>query len=262
MILPIMARSSDPQIHLAAWMTSTAGGLLLALLPVGASAAPAAGVIELFTSQGCNDCPPADVLLGQLASSPGVIALSYHVTYWDALGWHDRFGLAEFDARQQYYVTQLRLPSAFTPQAVIDGRVSAIGSDQMSIEAALSKAPPSLPIQLRVDQGQVRIALPAVPTRLATPLQVIFIGYEPRALTEVGAGENAGRKLQEYDVVRTYRRVGLWQGGAAQFSVPLSLLPPEATGIVVLLQEPQGSIAGAATFAADAQASGASLQKH
>jgi hypothetical protein len=242
-------------------MSAGVAGLFLALLPVGASAAPPVGVIELFTSQGCNDCPPADVLLGQFARSPGVIALAYHVTYWDALGWHDRFGLPESDARQQFYVTQLRLPSAFTPQAVIDGRVSAIGSDQSSIEAALSKARPSVPIQLQLDQGQVRIALPAVAARLPAPLQVIFIGYEPRALTEVGAGENAGRKLQEYDVVRTYRRIGSWQGGAAQFSVPLSLLPPEATGIAVLLQEPQGSIAGAATLAADAQASGASLQK-
>ena len=243
-------------------MTLAAGGLLLALLSVGAAAAAPVGVIELFTSQGCNDCPPADVLLGQLARSPGVIALSYHVTYWDALGWHDRFGLAESDERQQYYVTQLRLPSAFTPQAVIDGRVSAIGSDQMSIEAALSKSRPPLPIELTLDQGRVRISLPVVTTRLPAPLQVIFIGYEPRALTAVGAGENAGRKLQEYDVVRTYRRVGLWQGGAAQFSVPLSVLPPEATGIAVLLQEPQGSIAGAAALAADAHASGASLQKH
>jgi hypothetical protein len=243
-------------------MTSAAAALCLTLLPVSAQAAAPAGVIELFTSQGCNDCPPAEVVLRQLARAPGVIALSYHVTYWDALGWHDRFGLPESDARQQYYVTQLRLPSAFTPQAVIDGRVSAIGSDQMSIEAALSKAQPTLPIQLTLDQGRVRIALPAVTTRLPAALQVIFIGYEPRALTEVGAGENAGRKLQEYDVVRTYRRIGLWQGGAAQFSVPLSVLPPEASGIVVLLQEPQGNIAGAAALAADAQASGASLQKH
>src|SRR5215472_18192504 len=108
----MMARQSDPrQIHLAAWMTSAAGGLLLSLLAVGAAAAPPAGVIELFTSQGCNDCPPADVLLGQLARSPGVIALSYHVTYWDALGWHDRFGLSAADQRQKYYVSRLGLPS-------------------------------------------------------------------------------------------------------------------------------------------------------
>jgi hypothetical protein len=243
-------------------MTAAVGALCLTLLPVSAPAAAPAGVIELFTSQGCNDCPPAEVLMGQLARAPGVIALSYHVTYWDALGWHDRFGLPESDERQQYYVTQLRLPSAFTPQAVIDGRVSAIGSDQMSIEAALSKGQPTLPIELTLDQGRVRIALPAAAARLPAPLQVIFIGYEPRALTEVGAGENAGRKLQEYDVVRTYRRIGLWQGGAAQFSVPLSSLPQGATGIAVLLQEPQGGIAGAAALAADAPASGASLQKH
>jgi hypothetical protein len=252
-----MHRMADSrQVYRAGRMTCGAGALLLALLPVCASAATPAGVIELFTSQGCNSCPPADALLGQLARSPDLIALSYHVTYWDALGWHDRFGLAEADQRQQYYVTQLHLSTAFTPQAVINGRVSVIGSDQYSITTALSQKRPSIPLTLGLDEGQVRIALPATATPLPAPLQVIFIGYVPRTSTEIGAGENAGRKLQEFDVVRAYRPLGLWQGAAARFSVPLSSLPPEATGIVVLLQEPKGQIAGAAALA-----TGVSLEK-
>ena len=244
---PQMYRMSDPrQAHLSRWITSVTGALLLALLPLCAPAATPAGVIELFTSQGCNSCPPADALLGQLAQAPGVIALSYHVTYWDALGWHDRFGLPEADQRQQYYVTQLGLPSAFTPQAVVNGHVSLIGSNRPSIETALSQTRPSIALAVGLDQGRVRIGLPAAATPPPAPLRVILIGYAPRALTEIGAGENAGRKLQEFDVVRTYRPLGVWRGVATELSVPLSQLPPEATGIVVLLQEPQGRIAGAA----------------
>jgi hypothetical protein len=246
---PMLSMSDPRQLHLSGWMTSVAGVLLLAL-PGGVLAATPTGVIELFTSQGCDSCPPAEALLGQLIHSPGVIALSYHVTYWDALGWHDRFGLHVADQRQQFYVSQLRLPSAFTPQAVINGRVSAIGSDQRSIVTALSQTGPTVAVALGVDRGRVRIALPAAATPPSTPLQVICIAYVPRALTEVGAGENAGRKLQEFDIVRTYLPVGNWQGAAAQFSVPLAQLPPEATGIAVLVQEPQGRIVGAATLAA------------
>jgi hypothetical protein len=249
---------SDPrQIRFSRWITAVAGALLLAL-PLCAPAATPAGVIELFTSQGCNSCPPADELLGEFARSPGVIALSYHVTYWDALGWHDRFGLPQADQLQQYYVTQLRLPSAFTPQAVVNGHVSLIGSDRSSIETALGQRPPSIALALGLDQGQVHIELAAAATPPPAPLRVILIGYAPRALTEIGAGENAGRKLQEFDVVRAYLPLGIWQGAAAEFSVRLSQLPPEATGIVVLLQEPQGRIAGAATTSI---ASGAPLQK-
>ena len=249
---------SDPdQVHLSGWITAVAGALLLAL-PLCAPAAAPAGVIELFTSQGCNSCPPADELLGEFARSPGVIALSYHVTYWDALGWHDRFGLPSADQRQQYYVTQLRLPSAFTPQVVVNGDVSLIGSDRSSIETALGQSRPSIALAVGLDQGRVRIALPAAASPPPAPLRVILIGYAPRALTEIAAGENAGRKLQEFDVVRTYLPIGVWRGAAAQLSVPLSQLAPEATGIVVLLQEPQGRIAGAATTNV---ASGAPPQK-
>lgn len=246
-----MRRVSDPRpLPLARWTKSIAGALLLALLPACALASTPAGVVELFTSQGCNSCPPADALLGQLTRASGVIALSYHVTYWDALGWHDRFGLSAADQRQQYYVSRLGLPSAFTPQAVVNGRTSVVGSDRLSIAAALSAMRPTIAVGLAVDQGQVRIALPASGTAEPVPLQVIFIAYVPQALTEIGAGENAGRKLQEFDVVRTYRPLGAWQGAPAQFSVPLSQLPPEATGIAVLLQEPQGRIVGAAALAA------------
>jgi hypothetical protein len=244
-----MRRTSDSNpMHLWAWLTSLAG-TLLALLPVRLSAAQVPGVVELFTSQGCNTCPPAEALLGDLVRSQDVIALAYHVTYWDQLGWHDRFGLSAADARQQYYVAQLRLSTAFTPQAVINGRVSVIGSDRPAVLTALSKSTPSVPVSLRLEQHQARIELPAAAQPARSPLEVILVAYLPRAATEVGAGENAGHKLQEFDIVRAYRPLGLWHGSAMQFSVPLSSLPAEATGIAVLLQERGGPIAGATKLA-------------
>jgi hypothetical protein len=222
----------------------------LALLPLlGASPriAGAAAVVELFTSQGCSDCPPADALLGEFARVPGVVALAYHVTYWDALGWHDRFGLRQADERQQYYVRQLRLSTAFTPQAVIDGRVSLIGSDRRAVAAALGESRLTIPVSLGLAHNQVRIELRA--RALPAPINVIIVGYLPQVATAVGAGENAGHKLQEFDVVRTYDVVGVWRGEAKLFAIPLASLPLDASRIAVLLQGPDGMISGAATLA-------------
>jgi hypothetical protein len=221
-------------------------GVLTLLLGGIARTAPAA-VVELFTSQGCNDCPPADALLGELARVPGVIALAYHVTYWDGLGWHDRFGLSQADELQQHYVQQLRLPAAFTPQAVIDGRLSVIGSDRRAISTALATSRGTIPVALALSRGDVHIEL--TPQALSTPVNVILVGYLPQAATKIGAGENAGRALEEFDIVRSYRVVGVWHGNAAHLAVPLSSLPPEVARVAVLLRSPAGVILGAAPLA-------------
>jgi hypothetical protein len=205
------------------------------------------GVVELFTSQGCSDCPPADALLGELARFPGVVALAYHVTYWDELGWHDRFGLPQADERQEYYAKHLRLSAEFTPQAVINGQVSLVGSDRQAIVKALRASRVAIPVILGLAKGQVLVKLAA--QELPAPVDVILVGYLPRAVTAVGGGENGGRKLKEFNVVRTEDVLGVWRGNARRFLVPLSSMPPEARRIAVLLQRPAGTIAGAATLA-------------
>jgi len=222
---------------------------MLALLPCAthAQTAPSTQIVELFTSQGCSDCPPADALLGELARSPGVVALAYHVTYWDALGWHDHFELPQADARQQSYVAQLHLTSAFTPQAVVNGRVSLIGSNRQAIGEALQGAGATIPIRLGVTNGQVLIDLAA--HSLPAPVNVILVGYLPQATTAVGAGENRGRELVEFNIVRAYRVLGAWRGDARRLLFNLASLPPDASRIAVLLQQPQGMISGAATLA-------------
>jgi hypothetical protein len=237
-----MRRNMNLMLGRKTWMI----GAMTLLLGGTAQTAPAA-VVELFTSQGCNDCPPADALLGELGRVPGVIALAYHVTYWDALGWHDRFELSQADELQESYVKQLRLPAAFTPQAVIDGRISAIGSDRRAISTALGSSRATIPVALALSGGQVHIELSA--QTLSTPVTVVLVGYLPEVTTKIGGGENAGRALEEFDVVRSYRVVGVWRGSAAQLAVPLSSLPPEAPRIVVLLRSPAGVILGAATLA-------------
>jgi hypothetical protein len=220
---------------------------LLPQLAESAQTAPSMGVVELFTSQGCSDCPPADALLGELAQFPGVIALAYHVTYWDELGWHDRFGLPQADERQQSYARQLHLSAEFTPQAVIDGQVSLIGSDRPAIVKALRASRMTVPVILGLAKGQVIVELAA--QELPAPVDIILVGYLPKAVTAVGGGENGGRQLKEFNVVRAEDVLGVWRGNARRFLVPLSSMPPEASRIAVLLQLPAGTIAGAATLA-------------
>jgi hypothetical protein len=96
-------------------------------------------VVELYTSQGCSSCPPADALLGELSRMPNVLALAFHVDYWDSIGWHDKFALPLARERQRRYVETLRLSSAFTPQVVVDGRSSFVGSDKPRILAAMAE---------------------------------------------------------------------------------------------------------------------------
>lgn len=124
-------------------MTSLPRGRTLAaaaLLCCGSvNADSRAAVIELFTSEGCNSCPPAEAYIGELARRPDVLALAYHVDYWDELGWRDRFALRESAVRQRMYAQALGRPSLYTPQVIVDGRQDYVGSDRARIERALNE---------------------------------------------------------------------------------------------------------------------------
>jgi hypothetical protein len=176
-------------------------------------------LVELFTSQGCNSCPPADALLGKLAQRQGVVALAWHVDYWDGLGWKDRFSSAEATARQYDYARRLGRDGIYTPQLVIDGAAETVGSDEAAASQAIAQAAarggqgPS--IALSTDRMQVDLG--EAPEAAAT---VWLIGYDPEQTTAVGRGENAGRSLTEYQIVRRAVRLGSWLGGAASFDLP------------------------------------------
>jgi hypothetical protein len=210
-----------------------------------AIADPAPVVVELFTSQGCESCPPADRLLGELARRPGVIALAYHVDYWDHLGWKDRFGLPEASARQRAYAHAMALSSVYTPQMVIDGTTDVVGSDRPAVLAALKAKPDGAPIHLSCADGKLMIAI--APSKIGGPAEITVVAYIPEAETKVARGENAGRTLTEYSIVRAVRPMGRWDGEAKQLGLDLTL-PDGATMAAVLVQGAgEGPMMGAAT---------------
>ena len=213
-----------------------------------ASGAHGPAVVELFTSQGCSSCPPADALLGELSQTPKVVALAFHVDYWDSIGWRDRFAIPTATERQRRYVETLGLSSAFTPQVVIDGRGSFAGSDKRRILAALSELLNTIPISVEVAGGEITVTVPE--SRDRAGYEVNLVAYLPEAVTAVGRGENSGRTLNEFNIVRQFRSLGVWNGQETVFRVPLDSFPAEASRVAVLLQRAQqGPIAGSATVA-------------
>lgn len=210
----------------------------------GADVASRPLVIELFTSQGCSSCPPADVSLGRLSRRPDVLALAFHVDYWDSLGWRDRFELRQAVERQNAYLLNFRRPSAFTPQFVIDGRRDAI--DTSSIVQALQAPRDSVPLTLAVRDAQVLVEVGE--KQGAHPAEVLLLTFLRHASTSVGRGENGGRTLEEFNIVRSVRTLGEWQGASKSYRVGVSTLPSDATDVAVLVQDRRaGPIAGAAT---------------
>jgi hypothetical protein len=212
------------------------------------NAQPRPVVVELFTSQGCSSCPPADAYLGTLSARSDVLALAFHVAYWDELGWRDRFALAQSVQRQNIYARNLRRSSVYTPQLVIDGRGDALGSDRRTVAKALSGNRDGVPVAVSVSAAEVVVGIGAqagVP-----PSDVMFVAYLHHAVSGIGRGENAGRTLDEFNIVRDIRTLGLWQGQLKTFHVPLASLPPDATDVAVLVQPSgQGPIIGAAAHA-------------
>jgi hypothetical protein len=194
-------------------------------------------VVELFTSEGCSSCPPADAVLQQLlAASPvsgaEIVALGEHVDYWDALGWKDRFSSAALTARQQTYGRALNVDAIYTPQIVVDGRQEMVGSDVAAVKKALARALDTPHGRIRIDAeaaeaGALSVALAA--TELPPPAkgdrdEFVVAVTEDQLTTDVRRGENHGRRLSHAAVVRSLMAVGRVNGGQSTASarVPLA----------------------------------------
>ena len=215
-------------------------------LPAQSNSPRGPAVVELYTSQGCSSCPPADALLGELSQMPNVLALAFHVDYWDSIGWRDHFALPTAVRRQQQYVETLGLSSAFTPQAVVDGRSSFVGSDKRRILAAIAEPLNTIPISVEVARGVLTVSVPERQDRERH--DVNLIAYLPQADTNVERGENSGRTLREFNIVRQFRSLGVWNGRESVFRAPVDSFPADATRVAVLLQrDQQGPIVGSAT---------------
>ena len=229
-------------LAIASVLTTAAGAAAAACL----GARPA--VIELYTSQGCNSCPPADALLGELARRPEVLALAFHVDYWDDLGWKDRFDLPVAVQRQSNYARALKLASMYTPQMVIDGQADVLGSDRERVEQLLHQPRTGVPVHIAVQGDELVVGLDDVANSPASEVQLV--SYLRAAETAIGRGENSGRLLREFNIVRSLTTLGKWRGTAAQWRVKLTSLPADAHDVAVLVQEPlSGAMAGAASLA-------------
>jgi hypothetical protein len=220
--------------------------LLLSAGMVAAQSRPT--VVELYTSEGCSSCPPAEAQIGRLSKQDGIIALAFHVDYWDDLGWRDRFELPEAVARQRNYAHSLRLRSVYTPQLVIDGQRDVVGGGD-GIGSSGNK--PGVPVDVAVRNDSLVVTLGAQQQPTAqqpTACDVLLLGYLPQAASSVTRGENAGRELHEFNIVRSVRNLGSWQGEGKSFSVPLTAIAADATAVAVLVQQrDQGPILGAAS---------------
>ena len=230
-------------------MTTSSRHWLAAVLALCGTAAAGAQqrplVVELFTSEGCSSCPPAEAYIGQLSARADVVALAFHVDYWDDLGWRDRFELAQAVERQNIYARNLRHPSVYTPQLVIDGRFDAIGTDSNAVARALATQRTNVPLSVALHDSEVRVAIGALPQ--SPRCDVLLIAYRHHATSAIGRGENAGRNLEEFNIVRDIRTLGGWQGEPREFRAPLASLPADATDVAVLIQPSgQGAMVGAA----------------
>jgi len=212
-----------------------------------AAAAPRPLVLELFTSEGCSSCPPAEAYIGELAGRSDILALAFHVDYWDDQGWRDRFELSQATTRQQVYGRTLRLRNVYTPQFIVDGRADLVGTGRGGVDKVLQEPREDVPVTLSVEHGEIRVRLAS--SDRAQRSEVILVSYLRKAVSAIGRGENTGRTLAEYNIVRSLRSLGRWDGSAHDFSASLTALPRDATDVAVLVQTTgQGAILGAATL--------------
>ena len=228
-------------------LLASAGALAGSLLPGGMPAKAAAPVarrgvaLELFTSQGCSSCPPADRLLGELARDPSVVALAWHVDYWNSLGWNDPFASRLATDRQRAYADRLNA-EVYTPALVIGGAAMVVGSDRAAIRAALATLPvPPVTVALAAEGGALAAEIGAA----GQPVIALAAIYDPQHMTDVARGENGGRQLQEYRIVRQAVPLASWDGAPRRLALPP--LPP-GQGMVVLVQGADLRVLGVADW--------------
>ena len=232
------------RLFLAGLTLAIAAGTSLFLAPATPPAKAGSGnhnghpvVVELFTSQGCHSCPPADKYVGELKKHENVIALAYHVDYWDYIGWKDVFGRAEHTARQKAYATFAGRRSIYTPQMVVGGVHDVVGTHPKDVEDVIRRhrALPQL-IELDADRATDTLRIVAkAQAAFAPPLEVQVVQFMRQGHVEITRGENAGRMLDYANVVTGWSKIGSWDGKS-----PLQVTAPVAAdqSAVVILQRP------------------------
>src|SRR5947207_5033242 len=214
-------------------------GLLISSFAV-ARAEPRA-VLELFTSQGCSSCPPADRLIAQLVTDPSLIALSVPIDYWDYLGWRDTFANPAHSARQRAYARSRGDGQVYTPQIVVNGAADALGSDQGAIERAISQTDHkagamSLPVTLALNNGTINVSVAAADK---TPAAEVWLCPITKAVpVAIGRGENRGRTVTYHNVVRNWLKLGALSATQSSWNLPIAHIKADGIdAVAIMVQE-------------------------
>jgi hypothetical protein len=236
------------------------GGAAICIVALSSTIASAdAGteaVVELFTSQGCASCRPADEVMADIAKDPNVIALSFSVDYWDYLGWKDTFARPEFTKRQKAYAEGRGDRSVYTPQVVINGRDHVVGSDEAAIRAAITGADANghgltVDIEARVEGDRIVVEVPAGAKPPGMKAAVWIASYRQPETVSIDHGENAGNAITYTNIVDHWQVLGMWDGAPMRVDLPLSdIVSDRVVGCAVILQSKRdgkpGPILGAA----------------
>ncbi len=217
--------------------------------PAAALERPA--VVELFTSQGCSSCPPADALLKDVSRErPDVIALSFPVDIWDYIGWKDTLAKPEFTARQKHYAQSRGDHQVYTPQIIVDGAVHGVGSDKQQLTALVESTSATrhnvgTSMKISESDGMVVVDLGAASGDIGHGAGVWLLRVSRAKSVSIGRGENRGRHLTYANVVRSLVRMGQWTGTPSRFELPLPEARTDDTdGYVVIVQKSWGDVLG------------------
>lgn len=222
-------------------------GIAFGLAPALAAAGERPVVVELFTSQGCSSCPPANAYLNELTKGRrDVLPLGFHVTYWDRLGWKDPFSLEAATQRQSIYGRRFG-DGSYTPEIVVDGANSHVGSDRQKVESAIARAKREsrTAAAVRVTKTDGKVSVHVGPG--SGNARVLLIGFDRARTTPIPRGENSGHTFDETNVVRSLRSIADWSGAALEVNAPY----PEGQDVAVILEAPDGHIVGAARLGGD-----------
>lgn len=233
-------------------MTRLFGSALIALFLCPGTTVLAQGVsgtvVELYTSQGCSSCPPADAYLAELAEDPGVIALALHVDYWDYIGWADKFANPKFTDRQKAYARAAGSNTIYTPQMIVGGVDRVEGSDPSKVEGGIRRhqsAEAMVVLQL-MRSGDMLTIQASAKTALDAPLIVQLVRYHPKSTVSIEYGENAGRVIDYTNTVTSWTRIGDWAGQSdLKMTVPVQGADPF---VVILQAEGPGMIFAASVL--------------
>jgi len=250
-------------LSVAIMVSGLASGLALAMVSPAIAVAEPLGVVELFTSQGCSSCPPADKLAGELAHDPSLVVLSLPIDYWDYLGWKDTLALPGHANRQRAYSKVRGDREVYTPQVVVNGVAHTLGSDKSAIENAIAQTRRqdgtlSLPLSMSITSDSIAITIPAAKggtqSGAAQKAEVWLCPVTRDVTVAIDRGENTGHTVTYHNVVRRWLKLGDWNGAARSFTVPVhdvTSVGGDAVAVVVQsgTKEAPGNMLGAALTA-------------